>query len=221
MRRRPDRSAVSVGASASPAVHRLPRLSRDLPDRARHSSTARSTTDAELVIVRWLASVGVNGFHRDRRSSHSDLPFAGADRGGEQPPRRLSIGHVAGAHPDQAEVTEHVVDVPQLAALVERAELARLLSPDSPGLPRNSDGDRDLFLPTSIAATRSSTISTTVPFQSLLHHSGHVTHGSGMKIKILRLALTGSDPEYPPGPDQRQSEGPDSTRTKNWRVGFH
>ena len=54
--------------------------------------------------------------------------------------------------------------------LVERAELARLLSPDSRGLPRNSDGDRDLFLPTSIDATRSYTISTTVPFQSLLHH---------------------------------------------------
>jgi hypothetical protein len=57
------------------------------------------------------------------------------------------------------------------------------------------------FLPTSIAATRSYTICTTVPFQSLLEHQGHVTRGSGMKIKILRLALTGSNPEYPPGPD--------------------
>ena len=101
--------------------------------------------------------------------------------------------------------------------LVERAELARLLSPDSPGLPRNSDGDRDLFLPTSIAAIRSYTISTTVPFQSLLQHQGHVTRGSGIKIKILRLALTGSNPEYPPGPDPASILCSDSTRTKNRR----
>jgi hypothetical protein len=57
------------------------------------------------------------------------------------------------------------------------------------------------FLPTSIPATRSYTISTTVPFRSLLEHQGHVTRGSDMKIKILRLALTGSNPGYPPGPD--------------------
>jgi hypothetical protein len=44
-------------------------------------------------------------------------------------------------------------------------------------------------------------ISTTVPSLLLLQHQAHATRGSDKKIKILRLALTGSNPEYPPGPD--------------------
>ena len=52
-------------------------------------------------------------------------------------------------------------------------------------------------LPTSIAATRGYTISTTVPFQSPL--TRHAARGSCMKIKILRLALNGSNPGYPTG----------------------
>src|SRR5689334_23087400 len=68
-----------------------------------------------------------------------------------------------------------------------------------------------------MAATRSYMISTAVSFQSLCEHQRHPTRGSGVKIKILRFALTGSNPEYPPGPDPASILCSDSTRTKNRR----
>jgi hypothetical protein len=50
-------------------------------------------------------------------------------------------------------------------------------------------------------ATRVYTTSTAVSLQSLLDVPGGVIRGSGRKNRILRFALTGSNPEYPPGPD--------------------
>jgi len=52
-----------------------------------------------------------------------------------------------------------------------------------------------------MAATRGYTISTTLFLPSPPDVSEGVTRGPGMKNEILRLALTGSNPEYPPGPD--------------------
>jgi hypothetical protein len=70
------------------------------------------------VVVRWLVSVGVNGFGRRQRSGHSGLVFARSDRGGEQAAEVLvDLQHAGWAHPEQA--SDRVPrDVPQLAAFV-------------------------------------------------------------------------------------------------------
>jgi hypothetical protein len=52
-----------------------------------------------------------------------------------------------------------------------------------------------------MAATRGYMISTTLSLPSSLGMSEGVTRGPGKKNRILRLALTSSNPEYPPGPD--------------------